>query len=104
MVAYHDWNAYSQLGETTPSAHSLWDGLIAVTELGAPTWSGGVTEQAQADLARLATRRPESRPYIGDIYWYSLQDRADLTGEQAAFGVYRTDWSAKPAAQSFLAA
>ncbi len=104
MVAVHDWSAYSQLGETAPSAHSLWPGLIAVTELGAPTWTGGVTEQAQADLARLALADLKARPYIGDIYWYSLQDRVDLTGEQAAFGVFRSDWSAKPAAKSFLAA
>ncbi len=97
MVAYHDWNAYSQLGETTPSAHSLWDGLIACTEIGAPTWSGGVTEQTQADLVRLAIPDLESRAYIGDIYWYSLQDRADLTADQAAFGIYRKDWSPKPA-------
>lgn len=104
MLAFHDWSAYSQIADTSPSAHSLWDGLIAVTELGAPTWSGGVTEQAQADLVRLAIPDLESRPYIGDIYWYSLQDRADLTADQAAFGIYRKDWSPKPAVAAFQAA
>ncbi len=103
MMAFHDWSGYSQVADTTPSAHSLWDGLIGCTELGAPTWSGGVTEQAQADVVRLAIPDLERRSYIGDIYWYSLQDRPDLTGAEAAFGIYRKDWSPKPALAAFQA-
>jgi hypothetical protein len=98
MLAYHDWSAWTQMAATTPSALSLIraHGLsekIAVTEWGAPTYDGGVTEQAQYDLLRLGIPDLQSRPYIDDIYIYTLRDSPGLAPDQAHFGV-----EGKPAA------
>jgi hypothetical protein len=92
MLSYHDWSAWTQMAMTTPSAlsliraHSLPE-KIAVTEWGAPTYDGGVTEQAQYDLLRLGIPDLQSRPYIDDIYIYTLRDSPGLTPDQAHFGI-----------------
>jgi hypothetical protein len=92
MLAYHDWSAYSQITATSPSALSLIraHGLpekIAVTEIGAPTYSEGVTERAQADFIHGAILDLQARPYIDDIYIYSLRDRPELGASEAHFGI-----------------
>jgi hypothetical protein len=95
MLAYHDWSAYTQMGAIgagTPSALALIraHGLpekIAVTEIGAPTYSEGVTERAQADFIHGAILDLQSRPYIDDIYIYSLRDRPELGASEAHFGI-----------------
>jgi hypothetical protein len=92
MLAYHDWSAYSQIAATSPSALSLIraHGLtekIAVTEIGAPTYSEGVTERAQADFIHGAILDLQGRAYIDDIYIYSLRDRPELGASEAHFGI-----------------
>ncbi len=103
MLAYEIWSAWSQMAATPVSALSLLKahGLpekIAVTEFGAPTYSGAVTQQAQADLITLGVPDLKGRSYIGDIYLYSLRDRPELSPDQAHFGI-----EGKPAAAAFAA-
>jgi hypothetical protein len=104
--------AYSWLQMTgpwddrTPSMRELMiergdgDKPIWITEFGAPT--GGplgspVTEERQAEILARATELAQTYPWLGGFLWYSTLDIEG--GEQ--FGLYRADWSAKPARDAY---
>jgi hypothetical protein len=71
---------------------------IWATEYGEPTSS--VDEATQADFIRDFLTTWRSLPYAGPAYIYTLRDRNTGSGSDAdTLGVYRTDWTPKPAQQ-----
>jgi hypothetical protein len=78
------------------SAKKMW-----LTEFGAPTWSGGVTEAAQASVhyQRAFERARSTEDYIEYIFAYSLKDKLtnDNTDRENHFGLIRDDNTEKPA-------
>ena len=92
-----------QLDATSPSirsvmrAHGDAGKRVWATEVGAPT--NVVGEDEQAALAGHAVRRWASKPWAGNFYWYTTVDGGtDPDNAEDHFGLFRTDWSAKPAA------
>lgn len=108
--SYSSWAWTTQINQVHQAL--LYAGISApleITEMGAATTGGpysGVSESAQAQLVtdRIATARQTD--WIADVYWYSLQDHNTTTGtsREDHFGLFHTDWSAKPAADAFRTA
>ncbi|MHB8694185.1 MAG: cellulase family glycosylhydrolase [Solirubrobacteraceae bacterium] len=103
MLALQTWSAWSQMADTTPSLRSLMVAngdsakQIWATETGAPTYSGGVSEAEQANLATQETTLWKSFPWAGNFYWYDLRnDCTDSTNRECNFGSVRADNSLKP--------
>jgi hypothetical protein len=72
---------------------SIW-----CTEYGEPT--SAVDEATQADYIRDFINKWRTLPFTGPVYIYSTQDRnTGSASDQDTFGVYRTDWTPKPAQQ-----
>lgn len=71
---------------------------IWATEYGLPTGQVGETQQADYINDFLTTWR--TLAYAGPAFIYTLKDRntADTTDAENTFGVYRDDWTPKPAA------
>jgi hypothetical protein len=98
---YHEWSAWSQMADTSPSLRSVMadnnDGSkpIWITEFGAPSdGSDGVGESTQAQFVTDAYDLVATYPWAGPLYWYNHQD-GDTADD--SFGLRRADWSAKPA-------
>ena len=71
---------------------------IWATEYGQPTSS--VDEAEQADYLRDFLTTWRTLPYAGPAFIYTLRDRNTASGSDAdTLGVYRTDWTPKPAQQ-----
>lgn len=121
------WTAAKMLSTTDPSSglaqslylpHSIAAQLDAAnrhatpiwfTEVGAPSqatgWAGGVTEQAQAGLVSGLVAVVANEPRVPLLAIYSGKDKAqDIGNREGHFGLFRTDWSAKPAALAFRTA
>lgn len=80
-------------------AHGDGSKLLWGTEAGAPTGvaAGGVTEAQQAEWVRQYYDTWNGWFFTGPLLWYTLVD--DATGPDLIdhFGLYRPDWSPKPA-------
>ncbi|MGX9788952.1 cellulase family glycosylhydrolase [Mycobacterium sp. MMS18-G62] len=77
-------------------AHGDGGKKIWATEYGEPTSS--VDEATQADYIRDFLTTWRSLPYTGPAFIYTLRDRNTGSGsDQDTLGVYRTDWTPKPA-------
>jgi polysaccharide biosynthesis protein PslG len=75
------------------SAKKIW-----CTEYGQPT--SKVTEADQGAFIKDILLKWQEMPYTGPLLIYTTRDRATgSTDAQDTFGVYRTDWTAKPAQQ-----
>jgi hypothetical protein len=71
---------------------------IWCTEYGEPT--SAVDEATQADYLHDFITSWRTLPFAGPVYIYSTQDRnTGSATDQDTFGVYRTDWTPKPAQQ-----
>jgi hypothetical protein len=72
---------------------SIW-----CTEYGEPT--SAVDEATQADYIHDFITKWRTLPFAGPVYIYSTQDRnTGSASDQDTLGVYRTDWTPKPAQQ-----
>ena len=77
---------------------------VELTEIGVPTTTlgQGTTEQAQADFLELMVSWWEAQPWARGMWWYSVLDRSSFaTSTEGHFGLWRKDWSAKPAVTVF---
>jgi hypothetical protein len=102
-VKFHPSSAWSQLVDTPTSARSVMvahgDGAKRIwgTEYGAPTFSAGMTESAQADLLNAAYERWTSWAWTGPLFWYSAHDAGNNPADREHhFGLVRRDFSPKP--------
>ena len=86
------------------------DKPIWFTELGWATATQGwstVSEAEQADHLATAFRILRQDPYVGVAFWYSLRNSHwdhDAATAEAQFGLFRTDWTPKPAYEAFRTA
>lgn len=61
-------------------------------------WDRGVTLTAQADYAvRCLSYIKQNYPYVATSMWYVLVDRSDATPQTNNWGLYTTNYTAKPA-------
>jgi hypothetical protein len=97
------WNPWYIMRTTLRSkmvAEGDSDKKIWVTEFGAPTWNGGVTEAQQADvhLKRAYERAREIETYVEYIFIHTLKDKLtnDQTDRENHFGLIRDDNTDKP--------
>jgi hypothetical protein len=77
---------------------------VELTEIGVPTTTRGhgTTEQAQADFLVRVVSWWEAQPWARGMWWYSVLDRPSFaTSTEGHFGLWRSDWSAKPAVAVF---
>lgn len=112
---YNGWGAMlslphsikSTLASLGRSSTPIW-----VTEVGIPStgygWTGGFSEQVQADYAAWCVSKAKSEASITVCCLYSAIDNRQLDlidNQQGHFGILaRSDWSVKPGAASFAAA
>jgi hypothetical protein len=82
---------YQVMADNGDGGKAIW-----CTEYGEPT--SAVDEATQADYIRDFIVTWRSLPFAGPAYIYSTRDRATGSGnDQDTFGVYRSDWTPKPA-------
>lgn len=114
------WNAWTQLGATSPSfqsvlaSHGAPGKPIWITEYGAPTGGPGavgttndlnlanhpdhVDEELQAQMATYSVMLAQRAGTIGALFWYSYRDLGtDPSTVENFFGLRRRDGTAKPA-------
>ena len=110
LLAFGRCSAWSQMGETSPSARSIMtangDGAkqIWITEVGAPTCVAlaaypCLSETEQARLASQAMRLWKSWSWAGNFYWYDIRDDGgggSRTTPEQHFGAVRADGMPKP--------
>jgi hypothetical protein len=99
---YSDWAWSTQM----PAMHQglLNAGItepLCLTETGRDTLNFTETQQAAAVSARIGDAR--RLDWILDFYWYAGQDHnsASTASREDRFGVFRTNWAEKAAAQAF---
>jgi polysaccharide biosynthesis protein PslG len=98
-------SAWSEMSQTSPSLRSLMAAngdsakKIWITEYGAPTGSGGVTEAQQSDELTQAIDFAKQTSWIGSFYIYSWED-----GGSDTFGVLDDTGAQKPAYAAAAAA
>jgi hypothetical protein len=87
----------NQLGAMRQAMTSNGDGgkKIWATEYGEPT--SAVDEQTQAAYLTDFLNAWRGLPYAGPAYVYTTRDRNTGGGTEDTFGLYRTDWTPKPA-------
>ncbi|MBJ7339793.1 cellulase family glycosylhydrolase [Mycolicibacterium sp.] len=87
----------NQLGAMRQTMSANGDGgkKIWATEYGEPTSAVDEATQAAYLTDFLSTWRTLS--YAGPAYIYTTRDRATGGGTEDTFGIYRTDWTPKPA-------
>jgi hypothetical protein len=109
-VRYHPMSAWSQLVETPTSARSVMiahgDGAKQIwgTEYGGPTFGGGISEGAQAQLVTTAYERWEKWDWSGPLFWYSARDAGTSANDlQDHFGLVRRDFSPKASFAAYRA-
>jgi polysaccharide biosynthesis protein PslG len=97
-------SAWSKMADTNPSLRSIMtangDGYkkIWVTEFGGPTGLGWISEQVQADMARIALEKWKTYPWAGNFEWYQLRDKCTTVDySECHYGVLRYDGTQKPA-------
>jgi hypothetical protein len=84
---------YQVMADNGDGGKTIW-----CTEYGQPT--SAVDEATQADYIRDLITTWRTLPFAGPVYVYSTQDRnTGSATDQDTFGVYRTDWTPKPAQQ-----
>ncbi|MCP9274686.1 endo-1,4-beta-xylanase, partial [Mycolicibacterium arenosum] len=110
-LAFHPYHYWSPLSVEDPEQiypraqleqiHQLMvangDGekVIWATEYGQPTLIGGEARQAEFLADFLRTWR--EIPYAGPAYLYTTRDGVGYTDLENSFGLYREDWTPKPA-------
>jgi hypothetical protein len=74
---------------------------LCLTETGRDTLNFTETQQASTVTSRIGDAR--QLDWIADFYWYAGQDRnsASTASREDRFGVFRTNWTEKAAAQAF---
>ena len=107
-LKFHPSSAWSQLIDTPTNVRSIMaargDGAKKIwgTEYGAPTFSGGMSEGAQADLLRSAYDKWTGWSWAGPLFWYSARDAGMNPGDREDhFGLVRRDFSPKPSMSAF---
>jgi hypothetical protein len=84
---------YRVMADNGDAGKKIWG-----TEFGEPT--SAVDEATQADYIRDLIVTWRTLPFAGPVYIYSTRDRnTGSATDQDTFGVYRTDWTPKPAQQ-----
>jgi hypothetical protein len=110
-----DWSAWYQMFGTTPSLRSVMvahgDGgkQIWGTEWGMPTngpsGSGSVSEATQAAQTTEAFKLWTSYSWTGPLFMYEGRDNGTSTSDRENFfGLWRYDWSKKPAYNAYKTA
>ncbi len=101
-------SAWTQIAGTDPSLRSVMvahgDGgkRIWATEFGAPTYSGGVSDEQQAVEIRQAFETFRSASWAGPLFVYSYQDLGTSSNDaEDHFGLLRHDGSHKPSWEVF---
>jgi hypothetical protein len=87
------------MSDNGDGAKQIW-----MTEFGAPTGTGtgAVSDAKQVDMVREAFIAKAQYPYTGPLFWYSGRDNGTNTADREQnFGLWRNDFSAKPAAAEF---
>lgn len=97
--------AWSQMSETNPSVRSIMSAhgdsakKIWITEFGAPTGSGGVSETQQSDELTQAIALVKQSSWVGSFYMYTWED-----GGTDTFGLLNADGTQKSAYAAVVAA
>lgn len=98
-------SAWTEMSQTATSLRSLMVAngdsakKIWITEFGAPTGSGGVSDAAQSDEITQAIAFAKHTSWIGSFYIYSWED-----GSTDTFGLLNSDGTQKPAYAAVVAA
>ncbi len=75
---------------------------VWITEFGAPTNPGGVTEATQAEILRQGAEKARATPWAGPLLWYSYRDLgSDLEDSEDWYGLVRQARDPKPAYRIF---
>jgi hypothetical protein len=97
------WSTFFRIPDIHNVMVSNGDGnkQIWLTEFGAPTGSGtgASPESNQVNMVKQGFVAKAQYPYTGPLIWYAARDAGtDLTDREQNFGLWRFDFSAKPAA------
>jgi hypothetical protein len=100
------WNTWFRMADIHRLMDENGDGgkKIWMTEFGAPTGtsSGAVSEARQVDFVREALVARTKDEWLGPLFWYSARDQGTNPADREQnFGLWRNDFSAKPAAAAF---
>lgn len=80
------------------TAHGDAGKKVWITEFGAPTNPGGVTEATQAEILRRGVERARATPWAGPVLWYSYRDLGtDPEDSEDWYGLVRHTRDPKPA-------
>jgi exo-beta-1,3-glucanase (GH17 family) len=103
------WNGwYQMVTQVRPTMQTYGDSVkkIWITEFGAPT--GGtpgtyLTEQQQVQQMQSAYSNAQSYSWAGPLLWYSFKDfdTSDKTDRENHFGIVNSNWTKKPAFDTF---
>lgn len=100
------WNAWFHMTTIHGIMDQNGDGAkkIWMTEYGAPTGTstGAVSEARQVDFVREALVARAQSEWMGPLFWYSARDAGtNLADREQNFGLWRHDFSPKPAVSAF---
>lgn len=76
---------------------------IWLTEFGAPTLPGGVSEAEQARILREAADLASGYPWAGPFFWYSYRDLGEEDDPEQHFGLRRFDGTPKASMEAVRA-
>jgi hypothetical protein len=106
LTTSHTWSAWSQMASTSVSLRSLMvangdaNKKIWITEIGAPTYSAGVSAAEQANLATQSIATWKSYSWAGNYYWYDIKDDCtDTSDPECNYGAIETNGTPKPVYQ-----
>jgi hypothetical protein len=95
-------SAWAKMADTTPSLRSIMTDngdaakKIWVTEFGGPTGPTWISEQVQADMARIALEKWKTYSWAGNFEWYQLRDKCTtVENSECNYGVLKSDNSEK---------
>jgi hypothetical protein len=67
------------------------------TLAGTPNWNRGVSDTTQSDyVVKSAALVDRTMPYVARMYLYSERDTSTGNAQYDSYGIYRTDFTAKP--------
>lgn len=104
-AGYNGWSIMTRQIRELMRANGDLQKRIWLTEYGAPTGGGGVTEDEQAAMVREAFALVRGYAWAGPLFWYSYHDLGDdPANKEDWFGLVRAPGDPKPAFDAFRAA
>jgi hypothetical protein len=77
-----------------PTPAPIW-----ITELGWSTYTGGVSEAAQANYLQRSFLQSRMYPQVEKIFWYNLRDDEEADSQDKNFGLFDYNWREKQSAR-----